>query len=199
MSPVSSPVPMDQSSSVTPPYRSRSRSSMRSLSSSSDSSTTSRRSSQANQGPCPTCLTPAAHDCPFSVNDDLLNRTLSEPATILRPPRNREQSRLILDSLPFVERVKLCRLQGWCDQNLYPFCFFQNLRMGRSGLPNIFSSYTVSRQPQTSQLLREYLLVESQIILPKHIILHPKSRGFCCNREHFKFCSNSKTKLYTCS
>ena len=43
--------------------------------------------------------------------------------------------------------------------------------MGPHGVPDIFESYTASRHPQPSQLLREYLLVETQIVLPKHIIL----------------------------
>ena len=141
------------------------------MSTSSASSTSSRRQSPASVGPCPTCLTPIPHDCPFIVNDDLLIRTLPEPATILKPPKNREQTRLILNSLPLVERVKLCMLQGWCEPNVYPYCFFSSWRVGIHGVPDIFSSYGASGHPQTTQLLREYLLVESQIVYPKHIVI----------------------------
>ena len=160
------------------PARSRSRSSRRTLSTSSASSTSSRRLavSPVSQGPCPTCQTAAPHDCPFVVNDDLLNRTLPEPATVLTPPKNREQSIMILNRLPLVERLKLCMLQGWCIQGLYPFCFFSSTRMGRSGVPAIFSSYTALGHSHTSQVLRDFLRVESMIVLPKNIILLDEDR-----------------------
>ena len=158
------------------PARSRSRSSRRSTSSASSTSSRRQAVSPVTQGPCPTCQTAAAHDCPFRVNDDLLDQTLPEPATVLTPPKNREQSNLILNTLPLVERLKLCMLQGWCVPGLYPLCFFSSIRMGRSGIPDIFSSYSALGHSQATQVLRDFLRVESRIILPKNIILLDEDR-----------------------
>ena len=128
---------------------------------------------------CPTCQLLVTHNqgCPFEVNDELLQRTLVRPATILKPPKERVSSRRILNSLHLVEKVKLCQLQGWCEPNTYPFCFFGQMRIGTQGIPQVISSLTACRHPEATDVLRQYLSVEQNIVLPKHVILLDEEMG----------------------
>ena len=176
--------------SVSPPQRTSSRSSSRrSMStSSSDQSVRlpARRDSQSPVttptlpiGVCPTCQLQVTHDqaCPFAVNDQLLEETLVQPATVLRPPKRRVESRQILNNLHLVEKVKLCQLQGWCEPDTYPLCFMGRVRIGNRGIPPLISSLAACKQPETTNTLRDYLSVEQNIVLPKHIILLDEEMG----------------------
>ena len=175
--------------SVSPPRQTASRSSSRrSMSTSSRSSSESSRSrmlsrtdslrSMPSQGMCPTCQMQVTHDsnCPFDVDEELLQRSLIQPK-ILRPPKRRLPSRQILSNLHNVEKVKLCQLQDWCEPNTYPFCFMDRMRIGNQGVPPVISSLTSSKHPETTDALREYLMVERNIVLPKHIILSDEEMG----------------------
>lgn len=104
----------------------------------------------------------------------MLTRTI--PPTILRPPKHREGTKEILNSLPYIERLKLCKMQGWCVPDVYPFCFFGNTRIGPHGIPPIFSSLTAAQRPLNVDGLKEYLSVEQNISLPKEIIIFDEER-----------------------
>ena len=114
------------------------------------------------------------HDCPFKFHEEMLTRAI--PPTILRPPKHREGTLGILNNLPFIERLKLCRMQGWCVPDVYPFCFFAQMRIGQQGIPPIFSSLTAARPPLNIDALKEYLSVEQNISLPKEIVIFDEER-----------------------
>ena len=120
---------------------------------------------------CSVCDLPVSHSCPFLVDDALLERTLIEPATVLRPPKNREAAKQILSGLPFSGQVNLCRSQDWCISGIYPFVFAGSLRIGSHGIPPVLSQLTACRYPQTREGLKEYLRIEQNIVIPKNIIL----------------------------
>ena len=128
---------------------------------------------------CTTCQMQDAHtgQCPLLVDDVLLERTLIEPATVLRPPKNRQEAVRVLGGLHYAERVNLCRSQDWCIEGMYPFCFLGQWRIGPHGVPPILSTYSVCRSPQTTDNLKEYLRTERRIILPKHIIIEDTERN----------------------
>lgn len=115
--------------------------------------------------------------CPLLVDDALLDRTLIEPATVLRPPKNRQEAIRILSGLHFAERVNLCRSQDWCVGGIYPFCFLGRWRIGSHGVPPILSTYSICRYPQPAESLKEYLRTEKRIVLPKHIIIDDSERN----------------------
>ena len=134
---------------------------------------------QQSSSQCATCQMPDIHrgQCPLLVDDALLDRTLIEPATVLRPPKNRQEAMRILSGLHFSERVNLCRSQEWCIEGLYPFCFLGLWRIGSHGVPPILSSYSICRYPQPAESLKEYLRTEKRIVLPKHIIIDDSERN----------------------
>ena len=123
---------------------------------------------------------PISHTCPLLVDDDLLEHTLIEPPTVLKPPKNRDEAKRILSGLPFAEQVNLCRTQGWCISEIYPFCFTGSLRIGPrigQGIPSVLSELTACRYPQTHESLKEYLRIEQSIVLPRHVILEDSERN----------------------
>ena len=128
---------------------------MRSLSSIASSPASLSQENQQSTPHCTTCNLPVSHECPFLVDDALLERTLIEPATVLRPPKNREEAKQILSGLPYNGRVNLCRTQGWAMSEVYPFCFMGLVRVGSRGIPPVLSQLSACHYRETHEGLKE--------------------------------------------
>lgn len=111
------------------------------------------------------------------MDEALLQQSGTEPPTILRPPKNRDEARRIISGLHFVDRVKLCKSQDWCEPNTYPFCFMGQARIGQYGVPPVLVSLTACRHPHNVDGLKEFLRRENTIVVPKRIIIEDNERN----------------------
>ena len=95
--------------------------------------------------------------------------------TILRIPKQRHISKEILTHLRLGPRTRLCQLQEWAVQGVYPFCFLGQYRSPR-GSPPVLAEYTT--YPDTQNKLAEFLRESSgDVRLPKHIIILDTEQG----------------------
>ena len=111
------------------------------------------------------------------MDEELLQRSATEPPTILRPPKKRDEARRIIAGLHFVDRVMLCQSQDWCETNTYPYVFMGQTRIGSYGIPPLLVSLTACRHPHNVEGLKEFLRRENTIVLPKRIIIEDNERN----------------------
>ena len=114
------------------------------------------------------------HHCTFHYNpqtckDNNIN------VTVLKPPRNMKQTRDILQQLCQEDIVKLCILQNWCIPGIYPFCFPHQIRSSILGSVPLLETYTASNN--STNLLNKMLLLETEIELPKHVVIQDEDAG----------------------
>ena len=140
-----------------------------SLPSSSDSDLT-----DSDTHTCPCCLdriqTSRPHNCSLQCNDDLLLQNNIQPV-LLVPPNDREETAVILGNLSLVDRLNLCISQKWCLKDLFPLVFMGQQRAGIHGAFPVLTLNASSRFRQNEEIIRRYLETESQLSLPKHIII----------------------------
>ena len=113
------------------------------------------------------------HRCLFHYNpqtckDNNIN------VVVLHPPKNIQQTRDILQQLCQEDLVKLCILQNWCIPGIYPFCFPHRIRSSNFGSVPLLET-TASKS--STNLLNKMLLVDTEIELPKHIVIQDDDAG----------------------
>ena len=95
--------------------------------------------------------------------------------TILRIPKQRHITKEILSHLRPGPRTRLCQLQEWAVQGVYPFCSLGQYRSPQ-GSPPVLAEYTT--YPDTQTKLAEFLRESSgNVTLPKHIIILDTEQG----------------------
>ena len=90
---------------------------------------------------------------------------------VLRPPRNIPETMDILRQLSETDQIQLCQLQHWAVRDLYPITFPGS---GAAGT-EMFHAYTANTH--STRLLRQFLMVEKRIFLPRCIIIEDTENG----------------------
>ena len=114
------------------------------------------------------------HRCKFGL-DTLYCRANNISPVVLTPPKNSEETLLILSQLCKEDVVKMCILQGWFLPGVYPFCFPNQIRSGQNGNVPLLALHTAS--DNSKKLLKKMTEMEDEVKLPKHIIIRDIEAG----------------------